>query len=122
MAADFIPQGDPVLAEMFARFGILPAPSKIIGIDIVSTAVNASRLAPGERIVQLSCRHSAVSKNRRNMVCPRCVQLMRRGMDYDSWIRGVTDGCDGMRWREDPVRPLNERTDLEVVFVDDDES
>lgn len=119
MPTDFTPQGDPALAEMFAKFGISPDPSRIVDIDILATAMNSGRLARGERIVQLSCRHSAVTKNRKTMVCPRCEQLMRHGMDYDSWIRGVTEGYDGLHWREDPLRFLNERTDLDGVYLDD---
>ncbi|NTF17766.1 hypothetical protein G6L37_05085 [Agrobacterium rubi] len=119
MALDFVPQGDAALAEMFQRYGIRPEASKIVGIDVLATAFNKERLSRGERVVQLSCRHSAVSKNRRSMVCPRCDQLMRHGMDYDSWIRGVTIGYDGLRWPDDPLRLLNERTDLEGRYFDE---
>lgn len=116
---EFVPQGDPVLAEMFSRFGMRPQPSKIIEIDILATAFNQGQLKKGERVVILSCRHRAVTTRRKRMDCPRCDQLMRHGFDFDSWIRGVTEGWDGLNWRQDPVRILNEHTDLNGNFVDD---
>jgi len=110
-------QGDPELAEMFERFGIRPRPSRIIETDIVATAFNREKLGK-KRVVVLSCRHRAITGNQISMTCPRCVEMMKEGLDYDAWINGHSQD-DGLLWPADPLRILNERTDLAGNFVDD---
>lgn len=113
-------QGDPVLHEIFALGGFQPEPSRIIETDFLAQAFNVQALK-GKRIVLLSCRHRAIATTRQHnkMRCPRCVQLMKEGLDYDYWINHSQGGYDGMHWPKDPVRPLNEKTDLAGRFVDD---
>ena len=111
-------QGDPVLAGVFDRLGCRPEPSRIVGTDWMATALNRERLGQ-RRIVDLSCRHKAVTRNLSSMTCPRCVQLMREGLDYEGWLSGNVHPRDGLVWRQDPCRRFHERTDGEGNFPDD---
>lgn len=116
-------QGDPKLAAFFAEHGFKPVKSQIVATDILATSFNQAglKIEKGERIVDLSCGHKAVTNNQRDMTCPRCAQLLVHGMDYEAWISGNGGTLDGMIWREDPCRFANERTDLAGNFVDDPE-
>lgn len=117
--------GDPVLAEFFASNGCRPEPSIIKGTDFFASAFCRERLGGSmrRRIVDLSCGHKAVARNRNVMECPRCVEMLRQGFDYEAWLRGVSDDWpyDGMIWRKDPCRSFNEKTDLGGRFINDDE-
>ncbi len=114
-------QGDPVLVEIFALGNFKPEQSRIVETDYLATSFNIENLGRGKRIVILSCRHRAVATTRQHtkMRCPRCVQMMKEGLDYDYWINHQQGGYDGMHWSDDPVRLLNEKTDLAGRFVDD---
>ena len=113
-------QGEEALYRIFEITGFDPGFSKIVETDFMATSFNMERLA-GKRIVILSCGHRAVATFRqgKKMTCPRCVQLMKQGLDYDLWINHRQTAFDGMVWREDPVRKLNEPTDLAGNFIQD---
>lgn len=64
------------------------------------------------RIVRLACGHSAVTRNTKAMICPRCTEMLRRSIatgeeDYETFRHG--NGTDRMEWADDPCRHLNER-------------
>lgn len=95
---------------------IKPPKEKIIRIDELSLIYNFERfLENGKRVVDLGCGHKMLTKNRFNVVCVRCTEMLRRSIatgeeDYDGFRnRGARDD---MKWPEDPCRMLNERTDL----------
>lgn len=114
-------QGDPVLAEFFAKHGIKPQQSRILSGDWLATAFNREKLKGSQRIADLSCYHKIATRNLDRVTCPRCAMLLKHGFDYERWLRGDSDAWpyDGMVWRDDPCRTFNERTDLEGNFVDD---
>ena len=96
---------------------------KIVGIDELSLLYNYERfLEEGKRVVNLSCGHKVLTKNRLNVSCPRCTEMLKRSIetgeeDYDGYRNhGVRDD---MVWKEDPCRMLNERTDLGGNFISD---
>lgn len=121
-------QGDASLAKLFIQMGKhgQPSPSTIQDTDWLATAQNRERLG-NARIVDLSCRHKAVTSNRRSLICPRCTLLMQQGMDYDRWIRIADQSYDDLVWREDPCRWWHERHTSEgpqggpyhIVYPDD---
>lgn len=113
-------QGDPVLAEFLERHGVKPGPSRIIGTDWIATALNRERLGQ-RRIVDLSCRHKAVTRNRSSMTCPRCVELIREGLDYEGWISGRVHPYDDLVWKDDPCRSFHEPAGAEGVIPDEGE-
>lgn len=112
---------DPVLAELAARHGVKPERSRITSTDWLLTAVNRERLGASmlRRIVDLSCGHKAVTQNAKSMDCPRCAEMIRQGHDYEGWINNRQHTYDGMVWRDDPLRQLNERTDLSGSYLDE---
>lgn len=72
------------------------------------------------RPVVLACGHTVLTKARFRVKCPRCWQMMIRSLkdgseDYDGFRRGLVR--DEMEWLEDPMRSLNERTDLAGNFT-----
>jgi hypothetical protein len=95
---------------------IRSAPEKIIRICELSMIFNYEKfLTTKKRVVDLACGHKAFTGNLERMVCPRCSEMLRRsisgdGEDYDSFRKGLTS--DQMIWREDPLRCLNEPTNL----------
>jgi hypothetical protein len=103
---------------MFERYGAKPERSRIVSIDWMATAANQKMLGK-RRIVLLSCRHRVITSNTTYVNCERCARLMLEGMDYDGWLNGYLQGYDGMIWPADPLRMLNEKTDLLGNFIDD---
>lgn len=106
---EFVPQGDPVIAAMFA--GTLPQESSIIRTDWLATANNRKTLGKRKRIVDLSCNHKAITANQYRHRCERCAMMMKHGFDMELWLRDPWGPYDGMSWPEDPLRGFHERLD-----------
>lgn len=86
---------------------------RITETDLIATAFNRDRLGASmsRRIVRLACGHTAVTRNAKSMVCPRCTEMLRRSIasgeeDYLEFRHG--NRVDQMVWPEDPCRSLNE--------------
>lgn len=88
---------------------------RIVRTDIIATAFNRNRLKGMARIVDLACSHKAVTSAFNRCICLRCKEMFRRSIadgseDWDSFRHAGKP--DQMAWKDDPVRGLNERTDL----------
>lgn len=109
-------QGCETLAALYVRIGMTPERSRIVETDWIGTAYaeKAKLLKPGQRFVSLSCRHYAVTANLREMTCPRCLEMIRHGFDYEAWITRRDIARDDLVWEADPARQRNEE-----AFEDD---
>ena len=89
-------------------------PEQIASTDHLVSAFNRDKLGASMvwRIVTLACGHSALTRNAKKMVCPRCTEMLCRSVatgeeDYETFRHG--NGIDRMKWSDDPCRNLNER-------------
>ena len=98
---------------------------RIVRTDMLATAyLRDACLKDEERIVDLECGHKAITAAFKRCVCLRCREMFKRSVgdgseDWDAFRH--IGKCDEMAWKDDPVRQLNEPTDLEGRFMRTDD-
>ena len=73
---------------------------------------------PSLRVVQLECRHFAVTNRTHRTICPRCREMARRGAGWREYRSGMSP--DTMRWPKDPAYVFNEPGEGLVLAIKTD--